>query len=106
MTEQEKELVAPDPPAGWPGSEHPITGYRTLNLAEIELINRVKALGVDIQNTLDAVKFNTASTIDGSEPPPDDMTVLVDPRLLALARTNFQQGLGWLARSISRPEGL
>ena len=64
-----------------------ITGYRDLSQSEIDGMNSIKALEKD---TGDLIK--QISDIEG-----------VDPRLLALAKTNLQQGFMWFVRSIAKP---
>ncbi|MNN70731.1 hypothetical protein D3C81_1866050 [compost metagenome] len=64
-----------------------ITGYRDLSQAEIDGMNKIKAV--------EAVAGALAKEIAQIEG--------VDPRLLALARTNLQQGFMWFVRSIAKP---
>ena len=64
-----------------------ITGYRDLSQAEIDGMNKIKAL--------EAQAGSLAKEIGAIEG--------VDPRLLALARTNLQQGFMWFVRSIAKP---
>lgn len=64
-----------------------ITGYRDLSQAEIDGMNAIKLLEVDAGEL-----FKEIGKIEG-----------VDPRLLALAKTNLQQGFMWFVRSIAKP---
>ncbi len=64
-----------------------ITGYRDLSQSEIDGMNSIKALEKDTGDL-----FKQISDIEG-----------VDPRLLALAKTNLQQGFMWFVRSIAKP---
>ncbi|WP_404938996.1 hypothetical protein P7C00_11350 [Pseudomonas sp. JDS08PS003] len=64
-----------------------ITGYRDLTQREIDGMNSIKALEADAGEL-----FKQISQIQG-----------VDPRLLALAKTNLQQGFMWFVRSIAKP---
>ena len=64
----------------------PIKGYRKLTQAELDDVNFVKAIGEDIEARIHAL---------GAQ---------LEPRALALAKTNLQQGLMWLTRSITKPE--
>lgn len=66
-----------------------IQGYRKFDQATSDLINSVKELGKQVDAKLDEASKHGA-----------------DPRQLALARTNFQQGAMWLIRSVAQPEGL
>lgn len=63
-----------------------IKGYRKLTQAELDDVNFVKAIGEDIEARIQAL---------GTQ---------LEPRALALAKTNLQQGLMWLTRSITKPE--
>ena len=64
-----------------------ITGYRDLTQSEIDGMNSIKALEADTGEL-----FKQIDQIEG-----------VDPRLLALAKTNLQQGFMWFVRSIAKP---
>lgn len=66
-----------------------IQGYRKFDQATSDAINEVKEAGKVVDALLDK-----ATELGG------------DPRQIALARTNFQQGAMWLIRSIAKPEGL
>lgn len=64
-----------------------ITGYRDLTQAEIDGMNKIKELEAQVGTLAKEI-----AQIEG-----------VDPRLLALARTNLQQGFMWFVRSIAKP---
>lgn len=64
-----------------------ITGYRDLTQSEIDAMNSIKALEKDAGDL-----FKQVAQIEG-----------VDPRMLALAKTNLQQGFMWFVRSIAKP---
>lgn len=64
-----------------------ITGYRDLSQGEIDGMNSIKSLEADAGEL-----FKQISQIEG-----------VDPRLLALAKTNLQQGFMWFVRAIAKP---
>jgi hypothetical protein len=66
-----------------------IAGYRQLNHEEVAHINNVKALGAEVGALLKALEGG----------------VMADPRWLAVARTQLQQGFMALTRSIAQPEG-
>lgn len=64
-----------------------ITGYRELNQSELDGMNSIKALEADAGDL-----FKQIAKIEG-----------VDHRLLALAKTNLQQGFMWFVRAIAKP---
>lgn len=64
-----------------------ITGYRDLTQSEIDGMNSIKALEADAGGL-----FKHIGKIEG-----------VDPRLMALAKSNLQQGFMWFVRSIAKP---
>lgn len=66
-----------------------IQGYRKFDQATSDAINQVKELGNQIEARLSEAALQDA-----------------DPRFLALARTNMQQGAMWWIRAIAKPEGL
>ena len=67
-----------------------IKGYRKLTQAELDSVNAVKNLGEQIDAALGGIACVMLDQQDG--------------RALALAKTNLQQGLMWLTRSITKPE--
>lgn len=71
-----------------------IKGYRDLSQEEINLMNEAKALGEQIGALVD--KLDAADFAQTSDQVPDK-------RSLALAKTNLQQGMMWLVRSIAKP---
>ncbi len=66
-----------------------IQGYRKFDQATSDLINEVKEEGKRIEALLGRAEQLGA-----------------DPRQIALARTNLQQGAMWLIRAAAKPEGL
>lgn len=66
-----------------------IRGYRKFDQATSNFINDVKGAGDHIEHLLQA-----APTVDA------------DPRMVAIARTKFQEGAMWLIRSAAKPDGL
>lgn len=66
----------------------PITGYRTLSDEEITTINSVKATGVDVALLIENLKKTDA-----------------DPRWIAIASTQLQQGFMALTRAVAKPQG-
>lgn len=72
-----------------------ITGYRELNQAEIDLVNEIKAQAANVGSLVDKMRILTAK-----EPFPEGL----DPRCLAHARTQLQDGFMWLTRAVTKPE--
>lgn len=66
-----------------------IRGYRKFDQATSNFINGVKGAGDHIQTLL-----QEAESVDA------------DPRMVALARTKFQEGAMWLIRAAAKPVGL
>jgi hypothetical protein len=66
-----------------------ISGYRELGPFEIDLMNDVKEHERILTDLFDKLK--------------DDARI--NPRSLALAKTNLQTGFMWLVRAIARPNG-
>ncbi|MGY2257454.1 Acb2/Tad1 domain-containing protein [Pseudomonas sp. SDO55104_S430] len=64
-----------------------ITGYRDLTQSEIDGMNSIRALEADTGEL-----FKQISQIE-----------CVDPRMLALVKTNQQRGFMWFVRSIAKP---
>lgn len=71
-----------------------IKGYRDLSQDEINLMNEAKALGEQLGALVD--KLEKAEFAQTSDQVPDK-------RSLALGKTNLQQGMMWLVRSIAKP---
>lgn len=64
-----------------------ITGYRDLSQAEIDAMNKVKALGPQVESLLDEIRAI-----------PDS-----DKRWAAIAQTDFQTACMALIRAVARP---
>lgn len=64
-----------------------IKGYRELSQEEIDMMNRVKGLGVDLEGAVNDLRHSDA-----------------DQRWVSIAETHLQQGLMALTRSIAKPE--
>lgn len=71
-----------------------ITGYRDLSQDEIDLMNEAKAQGEQLGALIE--RLEAAGFAKTSDQVPDK-------RALALAKTNLQQGMMWLVRSIAKP---
>lgn len=66
-----------------------ISGYRELSQAEIDLMNKIKALGPQIEAVTIDMKATTGFN--------------VDPRWLNIGITHLQQGLMALTRAVAKP---
>lgn len=66
-----------------------IDGYRDLTEEEISVMNRVKIQGAELQKLIQ--ELANLKSID------------VDPRWLAIGKTNLQQGIMALVRSVAKP---
>jgi len=73
-----------------------IKGYRELNEREIELMNEIKAKGVELGELVEKLKWV------GAGGPID--TATVDMRWVSIGATHLQQGLMALTRAVARPD--
>lgn len=89
-----------------------ITGYRDLSQEEIDLMNKIKALGPQIEAVILDVqahinKQNVACMNLGSTPEGLAETNRLDDatphRFAALAKTDFQTALMYLTRAVAQP---
>lgn len=74
-----------------------IKGYRDLSQEEIDLVNKIKAAGDVMEGVCLLVERHgqeAARSAGG-----------IDPRWLAIARTDLQKGLMALTRAVTKPEG-
>lgn len=79
-----------------------IRGYRELSQAEIDLMNRIKAKGEELQQLLDqcrAVDVAEGKTGDREH----DERIDEASRWRSVAKTHLQQGLMALTRSVAKP---
>ena len=83
-----------------------ITGYRELTQTEIDLMNQVKALGVQIEDVLLQVDNHIRSQRGVSKPVAETnrMNNATPERFLALAKTELQTGLMYATRAVAQPE--
>lgn len=97
-----------------------ITGYRDLSKTEIDLMNKIKAKGAEIDMLVAEVRSHlitqrsvaqdllAAATEPGAVHDAADMEVArldlaEPPRWAAIGRTHFQEGLMALTRSVAQP---
>lgn len=71
-----------------------ITGYRDLTEEEISLMNRAKALAVEVGKLVDEIPIYSAETGGHA----------IDMRWLNIGKTDLQKGFMAIIRSIARPE--
>jgi hypothetical protein len=64
-----------------------ISGYRELNQDEIDLMNRIKSFGPELEKLITDMKEKGA-----------------DGRWVSIGQTHLQQGLMGLTRSVAKPE--
>lgn len=98
-----------------------IKGYRELNQDEINLMNRIKAFGLELQSLVQAVNEHNQSQFleavnrrEDTDLPQEtrDLAYAVEnnirdsecARWAAMARTDFQTGLMKLTRAVAKPE--
>lgn len=75
-----------------------ISGYRELSQEEIDLMNEIKAHGVELQATIEKVHaFLDADNAEHGSPDAEAR------RWAAIAKTDLQTGLMALTRAIARP---
>ena len=92
-----------------------ITGYRELTQAEIDLMNAIKAKGVELGELCEKVSALRPQAVLNPEGKPSHLAttaglaldaegaVWTDPRWTAIAQTHLQQGLMALTRAVARP---
>ena len=82
-----------------------ITGYRELSQKEIDLMNEVKALGVQMEAVLIKVNAHIADQWQSTGGDVNDRIHNATPeRFAALAKTEFQTGLMYATRAVAQPE--
>lgn len=87
-----------------------ISGYRELTQPELDLINKIKAKGAELEALLGELHMHVgAQTIDALNRDDKDEQARLDAaqptRWLAIARTDFQTGLAAAVRSVAQPTG-
>lgn len=75
-----------------------ITGYRELSQTEIDLMNKIKAHGAALDETLKEVDAFLASDNQQHGTPDAESR-----RWLSIGKTHLQQGLMAVTRSVARP---
>ena len=91
-----------------------ISGYRELSQGEIDLMNKVKALGPQIEGVILEVQAhvnaqrNACVTMDmvpvvNDQAELDRLEAATPERFTALAKTDFQTALMYLTRAVAQP---
>lgn len=73
-----------------------ITGYRELSQAEIDAMNRIKAVGEQVGELLMSLSYGNPGGGDAPEG-------VADAHWYMIARTHLQEGFMALTRSIAKP---
>jgi hypothetical protein len=71
----------------------PVAGYKPLTPEQVALLNRAKALGAIVETEIrDLIAAGHCEEVGE-----------LDPRCVAVARTEFQTAFMWLCRAITKP---
>lgn len=89
-----------------------INGYRDLSQAEIDLMNKIKDKGKELEALVEEVRqhansqYEAAKRIAATSSNVSELDRLADaqpPRWASIAETNLQQGLMALTRAVAQP---
>lgn len=81
-----------------------ISGYRELNQVEIDLMNKVKALGPQIESVILEVQAHVEQQRASADLETSARLLDATPeRFAALAKTDFQTALMCLTRAVAQP---
>lgn len=83
-----------------------INGYRELNQTEIDLMNKIKALGPQVEEVILEVRVHIAKQQEAAAGSMEVSSRLKDAtpeRFVALATTELQTGLMYLTRAVAQP---
>jgi hypothetical protein len=78
-----------------------ITGYRQLSMVETELMNRIKAAGIELEVLVNQLRGLPPTTAAG--PMMTDHGPTIDQRWVSIGATHLQQGLMALTRGVAQP---
>lgn len=76
-----------------------IKGYRDLNAEEVELINKIRELGAELDRMLDGIYDQIDHSLEEHGSPDAESR-----RWLAISKTHLQQGLMAATRAVARPQ--
>lgn len=81
-----------------------ITGYRELNQREIDLINQIKALGVELERLTVDIEYHVHQQIQAADDETKNRHSVSTPLTwLAKGKTDLQVGLMEITRSVAQP---
>lgn len=78
-----------------------IKGYRDLNQDEIDLMNEVKAKGLELDELLKKIADTNQALHESGDPGPFAGEAF---RWVSIAKTHLQQGLMAATRAVAKPE--
>lgn len=80
-----------------------ITGYRELSQGEIDLLNKIKAKGAELQDLIYECRGEDVMVGKTGDREHDERLDEAS-RWRSIAKTHFQEGLMALTRSVAKPE--
>lgn len=87
-----------------------IQGYRDLSQTEIDLMNKIKQKGLELEQLLDDVRDHVKQQRVLSTPPTPEANAEAErlhaaepERWMAMGKTHFQEGLMSLTRAVAQP---
>lgn len=82
-----------------------ISGYRDLSPEEIDLVNRIKAKGLEIQELVEEVTRRDSEAITTLSTTEQLNTAAEGMRWASISKTHLQIGLMALTRAVTKPQG-
>jgi hypothetical protein len=76
----------------------PVTGYRKLSQAEVDLMNEIKAKGDEIGALVSKLRVLSMDPRPG-----EPLAFQLDGRCVSIGATEIQTGLMWLVRAVAKP---
>lgn len=86
-----------------------ITGYRDLTQTEIDLMNEIKAKGIEVEQLVEKVNMYLVDQRNAAKVSPDStketqrLDIAQSQRWAAIAKTDFQTALMALTRAVAQP---
>lgn len=81
-----------------------IQGYRELSQEEIDLMNEVKAMGVEFGNLLEKIRLHVMNQVTGDVGVADRHYVAQPMKWHAMAKTEAQQAIMFAVRGVAQPD--